>query len=363
MAFANYNGSGGTLAGTNVSSADVIHDISTYVQGSGGGKSKISFGGCTYPIYSGGYQACGLTATYSGSWTYGNAPTVNGSTGRYLIAENMAAAINNTAYYALNGADFDIEQPVSSLAGVPAYTGATLQTNSNIETLVNSGTLSQVQINFAYYVAEIIGQVRTLCPSAILSLTVPGQATNYYWELLAMLVVQNNFVNYVQFMEYDIYVNPSSSSSSCQAYAATIVSDMEYYHSGWGIPYNKMSVGLMAGCDDIGNFLTTDGASCVAYYALQKGLYGVMLWDMNIDYCQFNFGYQQAITDTFASGVPPSGCSVSATSSSFSYVLTPVQGDSVSTSYTQTPKPAVPFTGRSRPHLVHLPPHGAPNES
>jgi len=361
MAFANYNGTGGTLAGTNVSSADVISDISTYVQGSGGGKSKISFGGCTYPIYSGGYSACGLTATYS-PWAYGTSPTVNEATGNYVIAENMAAAINNTAYYNLNGADFDIEQPVSSLSGVPTYTGPALQTNANINTLVNSGALSQVQINFAYYVAEIIGQVRALCPNAILSLTIPGQATNYYWELLAMLVVQNNFVDYVQFMEYDIHVNSGSYSSPCQAYVSTIISDMEYYHSAWGIPYNKMSVGLMAGCDDLENFLTTEGASCVAYYAIQKGLYGVMLWDINIDYCQYDFAYQQAITDTFSSGVPPSGCSLSTTSST-GYILTPVQARVSSNSYAETPGSVVPVVKKKRASSIYLPPHGAPNET
>ena len=54
-----------------------------------------------------------------------------------------------------------------------------------------------------------------------------------------------------------------------------------------GVPASKIVYGVMPGHHDAGNeYTTVEDAKAIAEYALEKGLAGVMTWDINRD-CRY----------------------------------------------------------------------------
>lgn len=253
ISFADYNFIAPAYGTQFPSPTSDIASIVSFVHGSGG-KVKMSFGGANSAYY----------ISSSSGWP-GNINT---------LAADVAAVINNAAYNdsngkGLDGVDFDVED------ALPAGT-----------------TASQ----FASDLTSFLQAVRALLPTKIITLTIPGQGWNTYWEILAKNVAAiPGLVDCINFMEYDIWIGTTS-------YAAQITADLQTYTGatntnpgpngapGWGIPASMVQLGLMPGKDDISNFLSvsdattlSQGANTTGLYTPGQTLYGVMIWDLDRD--------------------------------------------------------------------------------
>lgn len=254
------------LNGLQFTNVGDVGSVISYVQ-SQGGKVKISFGGASYaPPFYPNYFISQTTA--DGGWP-ANIPQL--AAGVIDVINTNYGTPMSPLY--LDGVDFDIEDPQpATINGLP-YTAQ----------------------DFANDLMTFLNTVRAGLPAGkILSITIPGQGWNTYWELLAkQATVDGGPVDYVSFMEYDIYV--SSGISLVQQ----IEGDLLTYTSssnqslppnwapGWGINPAKIQLGLMPANDDIGNILTLEGASTLTSVAADnnygKPLFGVMIWDLDRD--------------------------------------------------------------------------------
>lgn len=222
IAFASYNfGSNNSLGGMNNLTQSDLQWIVNYVH-SKGGKVKISFGGATQPYW----------LSKSQDW-----PNVQ------KIAGEISSAINQ---YGFDGVDLDVED--------------------------NSAPDS----NFANEVTQLLQQIKSLSPNVAISLTIPAQGWNTYWQALAQQAAP--IVNTINFMEYDIWIAPGNT------YAQQIQWDVNYYCQNWGIAPGKINLGLMPGMDDQQQDLSLQDATNLATWAKQTGLAGVMTWDLDRDY-------------------------------------------------------------------------------
>jgi len=237
-----------------------IATIISFVHGQGG-KVKLSYGGASYalPAYPNYFIS---QTTANGGWPN----NMQYLAGGVINAIQKNYGTNNNPLY-LDGVDFDIEDPQ------PAYSAQ----------------------DFAQDLYNFLALVRAGLPDKTISLTIPGQGWNTYWEIIAKLASQDGGpVDSVNFMEYDIYITPGYS------YAEQIFGDIVTYTSlpnvapapnwtpGWGIDPRKVQLGLMPANDDLGNNLTVSNAENLASVAATsnkfgKPLYGVMTWCLNRD--------------------------------------------------------------------------------
>ena len=247
VCFAAYIFSGSTLSGFQFSDSDLISAIS-YVKAHGG-KAKVSFGGASYasPYYPNYFIS---QSTQNGGWP----------ANMTVLANGVIAAVG---HYGLDGVDFDIEDATST---VPS--------------------------NFADQMIEFLQLVRAGLPNTILTITIPAQGWNTYWQSLAeQAAAIDGLVDAISFMEYDIWVNtdlpegyPQQIQADITTYnAATNTAPAPNYSPGWGIPFSKIQAGLMFANDDNGNFLSTTAASSLTSLAADEALYGVLGWDLNRD--------------------------------------------------------------------------------
>jgi hypothetical protein len=136
---------------------------------------------------------------------------------------------------------------------------------------------STVPSDFTNQAASLINTLHSINPNLILTLTTAAQAwaPNTYQLPLLNLTIGN--LTAWQPMEYDIWVDPSST------YAGQIQYDIEYYMTTWGVNPTKLILGLMPGRDDTSKDLTLQDALNLTAFAKNKGLQGVMTWDANND--------------------------------------------------------------------------------
>jgi hypothetical protein len=195
------------------------------------------------------------------------------STSSYFISKspdwpnnipNIVAGISKVfQHFAFDGVDFDIEDPLPS--GVTAEL-------------------------FATQLCSFLLQVKTALPTKTVSLTIPGQGWNTYWELLAQQAVAQNAVDYINFMEYDIW-------AGSPGYVGQITADIITYSGqpntapgpnraqGWGIPLNMIQVGLMPGTDDTGQILPLQSIpSLITTFIQTYPVVGIMTWDLTRDF-------------------------------------------------------------------------------
>lgn len=214
-----------------------------------GGKARISFGGASYaqPWYPNYF------ISQTEGWP-GNASS---------LASGVLSVVST---YNLDGVDFDIEDPQPS--GVTAQQFA--------------GQL----ITFLQYVRAGLPAGKTM------SITVAGQGWNTYVQYLTQGVAAiPGLVDYINFMEYDIWVNsalpqgyPEQISADLTTYTSpTTESPAPNYAPGWGIPESLIQLGLMPGNDDIGNVLTLDDAQSLSQLVVDQNYVGVMTWDLDRD--------------------------------------------------------------------------------
>jgi GH18 family chitinase len=239
IAFASYTFPG--LNGVQFANPDAdTHTVIDYVH-SQNGKVKISYGGASY-----------AGPNYFISKTEGwpnNIPT--------LVA-GVTSVVTN---YDFDGVDFDIED------SLPATSSAE---------------------EFADQLFNFLTQVRRALPNKIISLTIPAQGWGTYWKILAKKVAEARTVDYINFMEYDIWVGAPSYSAQIEADILTYTSPIgtfpaPNYSEGWGIAASLIQLGLMPGRDDTNRDLTLDDAKTLTHYAVSNGLVGVMTWDLNRD--------------------------------------------------------------------------------
>lgn len=108
----------------------------------------------------------------------------------------------------------------------------------------------------------------------IITLTVPGQD----WGEETWIKSCMPYINTFNFMEYDIWVDSSKTE------VEQIKSDIEEYINQWGIPPDKIQLGVMPGTDDMGRNMNVDDVADLVKWAKSMGLAGMMTWDLNRDY-------------------------------------------------------------------------------
>lgn len=183
---------------------------------------SLSIGGATYP--------------FAGSDLY---------TQPGLLAENINEIVQTCGF---DGIDFDIED---AAANVPS--------------------------NFANQAASLINTLRSLNSTLLITLTTAAQAWAPGTYQLPLLNLTIGNLTAWQPMEYDLWVDPSST------YTAQIQYDINYYLTTWGVSPMKLILGLMPGRDDTSKDLTLQDALNLTAFAKEKGLQGVMTWDANND--------------------------------------------------------------------------------
>ena len=239
IAFASY-----TFPGLNgVQFSNPATDTTTVINyvNAQGGKVKISYGGASY-----------AGPNYFISHTYGWPNNIS------ALASGVADVVTS---YNFEGVDFDIEDPLP--------TGSTSD-------------------EFANQLFTFLTQVRGALPDKIISLTIPGQGWGTYWKILAQMVAEAGTVDYINFMEYDIWIGAASYPEQIKADIVTYTSPTNTspapnYTVGWGIPFKMVQLGLMPGNDDTSQFLTVSDAEDLTTYAISNSLFGVMTWDLNRD--------------------------------------------------------------------------------
>jgi len=213
---------------------------------------------------------------------------------------------------AITGLVHGVKAKISLSIGGATYplTGSDLYTQpgvlaSNINTMLKMCDFDGVDFdiedastitpsNFAVTAASIINMLRSINPSVYITLTTAAQAwssTNYQQYLLNLTI---GSINAWQPMEYDIWINPTCYLSKrtgksqwlldpSAAYPDQIQWDINYYLTTWGVPANKMILGLMPGADDSNQVLTLQNALNLTTFVQINELQGVMTWDANID--------------------------------------------------------------------------------
>ena len=258
------------ITGLQFSTVDTdVQGIITYIH-SHGGKVKLSFGGAST---AGPYYFISTTPSWPNN------------------ASELATGIANLfVTYDFDGVDFDIED------SLPAGVTAT---------------------EFASQLITFLQAVRAALPAGtIISITVPGQGWNQYWQpLVEGAAAIAGLIDVINFMEYDIYV----SSSLAGGYPAMIAADISTYTSspdtplappnwlpGWNIPASKVNIGLMPGTADNSLVLTLADAQKVVQTAVNVGAYGVMTWDIDRDAVgqdgQAPYAFSTAIRQGLANG-------------------------------------------------------------
>jgi len=222
LAFASFNFSGTTyVPGLGNMTIEQVQTLTSYLHANQA-KIALSIGGATYPFY--------------GSDLYARPGD---------LASNINAVLTLCGF---DSVDFDIED---SSAYVPS--------------------------DFSTQAASLINTLKSLNSSLDITLTTAAQAwaaTNYQQTLLNLTI--GNLKAW-QPMEYDLWVDPSST------YFNQIQYDINYYITQWSVAPNKIILGLMPGTDDTGKVLSLQDALNLTTFATQKGLQGVMTWDANID--------------------------------------------------------------------------------
>lgn len=239
IAFASYTFPG--LNGVQFSNPTAdTHTVIDFVH-SQNGKVKVSYGGASY-----------AGPNYFISQTFGwpnNIP-------------NLVTGVTDVVTtYGFDGVDFDIEDSLPT------------------------GTQPQ---EFADQLFSFLLGVRNALPNKIISLTIPGQAWGTYWKILAQHVADAGIVDYINFMEYDIWIGTPTYQSQIQADIATYTSPTgtfpaPNYAVGWGIPAKLIQLGLMPGNDDTRQFLSVSASEDLTRFAIANGLFGVMTWDLDRD--------------------------------------------------------------------------------
>jgi len=239
IAFASYTFPG--LNGIEFANPDTdVQTVIAFVH-SQNGKVKLSYGGASY-----------AGPNYFISQTYGWPNN---------IPDLVAGVTNVVTSYNFDGIDFDIEDPLPT------------------------GTQAE---QFAEQLFNFLTEVREALPAKVISLTIPGQGWGTYWKILAQKVADAKTVDYINFMEYDIWIGAPSYSKQIEADILTYTAPTgtfpaPNYAEGWGIPASLIQLGLMPGNDDIGNVMSLNDAKTLTQYAVSNGLFGVMTWDLNRD--------------------------------------------------------------------------------
>ena len=147
---------------------------------------------------------------------------------------------------------------------------------------------------FGDQILSIIKGIKAKASYITISLTIPAQGWNTYWQDLAINAAP--IVDVINFMEYDLWLGTD--------YVAQIKSDIQDYYIGqWGIPSNKICMGLMPGVDDKGADLTLAMTQDLTTWAKTQNLAGIMLWDMNRDYAGIDSNSSFAYTNAVLSGL------------------------------------------------------------
>lgn len=224
-----------------------LQTVVSFVQ-SHGGLVQMSFGGASYspPCYPNYF------ITQTSGWPNNISDLANG-------------VLNVISAYHLDGVDFDIEDAQPS-----GFTPQ--QTATDI-------------INFLQLVRNGLPAGKTL------TITIPGQAwaPSYWFYLATGVAAINGLVDSINFMEYDIWVNPAITfadqiSADLTTYTSpSSTSPAPNYSAGWNLPPSLVVLGIMPGCDDTKNYLSVSDTQQLISVTDSMGLLGMMTWDLDRD--------------------------------------------------------------------------------
>lgn len=238
---------------------------------SSGAKIKMSYGGA-----SDAYQMWGVA-------NYTTAAVIN------AMAENITSAcVGNN----LDGIDFDFEANPEAHPGSGLALATLIKTVRNI--FNNTGNTDK-----------------------ILTLTIPAQTLNSgYPEFLSVVVNlinpatgQLDYIDHINFMEYCFGIKQGNTMMTQATEDITMYHTvgLPYNDGNYGIPYNKMALGMQMYCCNPGSCaageqaLNTTIADGLTKWAIAQGLAGVFFWDLNQE---MNYFTPSLCTDPSAPAFP-----------------------------------------------------------
>jgi len=97
------------------------------------------------------------------------------------------------------------------------------------------------------------------------------------WQIIECnLTIDSTFYESIELPE-GLWIDPTT------AYPSQIQYEINYYITVWGVPREKIIIGLMIGKDNKGNCLTLQNALYISTFAQIKQLQGVTLWNATSD--------------------------------------------------------------------------------
>lgn len=142
---------------------------------------------------------------------------------------------------------------------------------------------------FATQVLAIIQNIRLSLPSTMITLTIPGQKWNTYYQ--SLVIRAYSYLDTINFMEYNLWIEFN--------YISQVQSDIYHYRNIWKIPVEKISVGLLPGLDNQGRNMTLEMTISLTTWAKTQGFYSMTIWDSNRDYLgidnNISFAYTKAM--------------------------------------------------------------------
>ena len=144
---------------------------------------------------------------------------------------------------------------------------------------------------FVKNTAYLINTLRNLNKSLYITLTtITREYSTYHYDLLqltinnlsAWQIIECNFTINLTFykpiqLPDGLWTDPTS------AYPSHVQYEINYYMEAWGIPRDKIILGLMIGDDDKGNCLTLQNTLQLATFTQIKKLQGIVLWEALTD--------------------------------------------------------------------------------
>jgi chitinase len=250
---------------------DYASDLSKIPMSAAGSGSKINIITIAFCDYS-------YFKDSNNNLLFGYINTLTGPSGQVFGLADLKAAVNaihakgGLVKVSFGGATFSMSGVITNQAAAETFV-------SNTATAVRAVGLDGVDFDIedsatsSTLIIYTLRRLREVLGSGyIISLTVP--ALSYYHEPYKTTLQQGvQYVDYVSVMAFDVYWTGYDPHIDFNDMSTTV-----------GVPKKKISWGVMPGCHDAANELTSlDDAKSFAKYVKANGMAGLMIWSANRD--------------------------------------------------------------------------------
>lgn len=204
----------------------------------------------------------------------------------------VTAIVQTVTNYGLDGVDLDIEcgDDTQDTQQQPAQAESVIAFFKELRTKIDAaGSAAGKKLTISYTV---------LTPSALFDTEVTGS---------------HPFVDYVQVMAYNPYINPQKPGTEwpkpakCEPTSPDpmpydAIADLDRYPTKLGVPKSKLVFGLMPGCSDHNRCTSAADVQNRSAHVKEHGYAGVMTWDVDRDREAIT-GYSGSVSDVILSAL------------------------------------------------------------